>query len=87
MNDREKEAIWRLVGLDAAGKNPTGCKQDSMLKEVQPMVGNCSYGDACLVTSPTARCPYVSAAAGCGKYVDLKCCEKFVQGLTAEVRS
>jgi hypothetical protein len=26
MNDREKEAIWRLVGLDAAGKNPAVCK-------------------------------------------------------------
>ena len=47
MNHPKKQAIWRLVGLDAAGKNPAGCLKDSMLKEVQPMVGNCSYGDVC----------------------------------------
>jgi len=86
MNHPKKQAIWRLVGLDAAGKNPAGCLKDSMLKEVQPMVGNCSYGDACLVTQPTARWPYVCAEVGCGKYVDLNCCEKFVQGLKEEVR-
>ena len=79
MNDREKEAIWRLVGLDADGKNSAVCRQDSMLKEVQPMVCNCSYGDACLVTSLTALWPYVCAEEGCGKFVDLKCCEKSVE--------
>ena len=67
MNEHEKEAIWRLVGLDAAGKNPAVCRPDSVLKEVQPMVGNCSYGDACLVTSPTARWLNVCAEQGCGK--------------------
>ena len=77
MNDSEKEAIWLLVGLDAAGKNSAGCKQDSLLKEVQPMVCNCSYRDACLVTSQTVWWPYICAEAGCGKYVNLKCCEKF----------
>ena len=86
MEESEKQSIWRLVGLNAAGHNPTDCREDSMLKEVQPMVGNCSYGDACLVTQPTARWPYVCAEVGCGKYVDLNCCEKFVQGLKEEVR-
>jgi hypothetical protein len=54
-----------------------------MLKEVQPMVGNCSYGDVCLVRSPTARWSYVCAQEGCGKFVDLKCCEKWAEGLKA----
>jgi hypothetical protein len=85
MNDREKEAICWLVGLDSAGKNPAVCRQDSMLKEVQPMVGNCSYVDTCLVTSLTAPWWYVCAEEGCCKFVDLKCCEKFVEGLKAEV--
>jgi hypothetical protein len=70
-----KEAIWRLVGLDSAGKNPAVCRKDSKLKEVQPMFGNCSYGDC----APTARWPYVCAQEGCGKFVDLKCCEKSVE--------
>jgi hypothetical protein len=72
-----------LVGLDSAGKNPAVCRKDSMLKEVQPMVGNCSYGDVCLVRSPTARWSYVCAQEGCGKFVDLKCCEKWAEGLKA----
>jgi hypothetical protein len=83
MNDSEKEAISRLVGLNAAGKNPAVCRQDSMLKEVQSMVINCSYVDACLVTSLTSRWQYVCGEEGC-KYVNLKCCEIFVQGLKAE---
>jgi hypothetical protein len=86
MSDREKESIWRLVGLNAAGQNPAGCSEDSMLKEESPMVGNCSYGDSCIVTHPKARWPYVCAQSGCSKYVDLECCQKFVERQKEEVQ-
>jgi len=56
MDKAQKSEIWQFVGLTAAGKNLDVCREDSTLKEGNPMVGACSYGDHCTVKTPTATC-------------------------------
>jgi hypothetical protein len=79
MDKAQKSEIWQFVGLTAAGKNLDVCREDSTLKEGNPMVGACSYGDHCTVKTPTARWPYVCAQPRCKftKFtVDLMCCAR-----------
>ena len=45
MDLRAKSQFWQFVGLTADGKNVEVCREDSVLKEGNPMVGNCSYGN------------------------------------------
>jgi hypothetical protein len=86
MEKGAKSQFWRFVGLTADGKNVEVCKEDSVLKEGSPMVGNCSYGDVCKVRAPQARWQYVCAQPGCKAYVDLMCCGQYVDSLKDEVR-
>ena len=86
MDPGAKSQFWMFVGLTADGKNVEVSREDSVLKEGSPMVGNCSYGDVCKVRAPQARWPYVCAQPGCKAHVDLMCCEKYVDGLKDEVR-
>jgi len=78
MELRAKSQFWKFVGLTTDGKNVDLCREDSVLKEGSPMVGNCSYGDVCKVRAPQARWPYVCAQPGCKSYVDLMCCDQYV---------
>ena len=86
MDPGAKSQFWMFVGLTAEGKNVEVSREDSVLKEGPPMVGNCSYGEACQVRAPQARWPYVCAQPGCKAYVDLMCCEQYVDGLKDDVR-
>ena len=86
MDPGSKSQFWMFVGLTADGKNVEVSREDSVLKEGPPMVGNCSYGEACQVTAPQARWPYVCAQPGCKAYVDLMCCDQYVDCLKDQVR-
>jgi hypothetical protein len=86
MEHRAKSQFWKFVGLTADRKNVEVCREDSVLKEGSPMVGNCSYGGVCKVRAPQARWPYVCAQPGCKAHVDLMCCDQFVDCLKDEVR-
>ncbi len=86
MDPGAKSQFWMFVGLTADGKNVEVSREDSVLKEGPPMVGNCSYGEACQVRAPQALWPYVCAQPGCKAYVDLMCCEQYVDGLKDDVR-